>query len=930
MSWRREFSKIQRLFRRYESIEDIDEEIRIHLKMEEQANLESGMSPTEAYYGARQRFGNVTIAQERSRAMWRWNSIEMLFQDLRYGLRQLWRNAGFTAAAVLALAFGIGVNTAVLTAYKAMVARPLDARDPGEMVNIALIRGSGTNNFTFSYPDYEAYRDSVHAFTGLIAVSSERMRRSNAGDDVDQGTPGSGSGLGILGLPSSPATNAEFATVVVVSENYFKVLGVAALRGRTFDSIGVPELVTSPSVLISENYWQRRFARDPAILGKTIHLNSTAVTIVGITPHDFVGTGIGVPEFWLPLCLEPLVHADNNWLRDRENQKLRLFGRLLAPGVRISRAEAEVSTIADQLRSLHDPHSDWAKPATALVSPGSPFPLPISMYRGLVLSILLIMAAAGMVLIIACANVACLQLARARSRQAELHTRQSLGASRLRIIRQLLTESVLLGLLAGAVALPFTWALLRMAVILTAEDLPPDVMLVFDVTPNLYIFAFVFAISLVSGILFGLAPAVESSRSALSSAVRGGTSPTRSRRIQDFLIAAQVALALVLMISGSMLIRSSINSLKMETGYDSKHVVDLNVQFPEGSKYTAMRKLALVQELRTRLAALPGVVSITSARAPDDNSFRTVAVPLAEQKLSLQNGPSILHYSYIQPNYFQTLSIPLFVGRSFQAHGSQSEHSVILSESAAKQIWPGQNPTGRSLRLGPIDERLHHQSELLAEGPAYQVIGVAHDTRGVEFDGSDSKQVYLPLPESGLQDHPILIRSQSDPAQVIRMINPMISSIDPDVAVTALTLEEMLRWSTSFISSRLSAAVASTVGLIGLLLASMGIYGTVSYIVVLRTREVGIRMAIGAEKRDILRLILRESSRPVLAGLLAGMALAVGASHLLRSVLYGLRTVDGISFVGVSLLFLAIALIAAYLPSRRAMRVDPMVALRYE
>jgi predicted permease len=930
MSWRREFSKIQNLFRRYKPIDDVDEEIRAHLKMEEQANRESGMSPEDAYYAARQRFGNITIAQETSREMWGWNSVEVLFQDLRYGLRQLRRNPGFAAAAVFALTFGIGVNTAVFTAYKAMVGRPLDARDPGEMVNIALIRDDmGNSSFNFSYPDYEAYRDSVHSFTGLIAFGLERMRFSSTGGIVGQRSAAADSGPGLLGLPSSPVSNAEFASVYAVSENYFKVLGVAALRGRTFDSIGIPELVASPSILISENYWQRRFAGDPAVLGKIIHLNSVAVTVVGITPHDFVGTGIGAPDFWLPLCLEPLVHKDDNWLHDRENQRFRLFGRL-ASGVSINRARAEVATLADHLRSLHDPRSNAAKPATASVWLGSPFPLPLKMYRGLTLTILLIMSAAGMVLLIACANVACLQLARARSRQAELHTRLSLGASRLRIVRQLLTESALLGLAAGTVALPFTWALLRVGVVLATRELPPDVMLVFDVTPDLQIFGFVFAISLVSGILFGLAPAMENSRSTISSAVRGGTAPLRSHRIQDLLIAAQVALSLVLMIAGSMLIRSSINSLKKETGYDSKHVVDLNFQFPEGSKYNVSRRAVLVQELRTRLAAIPGVAAITSARAPDENSFRTAAVPLDGEKSSTPNGQSILHYTYIQANYFQTLGIPLSVGRSFQMRRDQPEHSVILSESAAKQLWPGQNPVGRSLSLGPTDERLHNQSELFADGPAYQVIGIARDIRGVEFDGSDSKQVYLPLPKSGLQDHPILIRSQSDPVHVIRAINPVISSIDPDLTITALTLQEMLRWSTPFISSRLAAAVASAVGLIGLLLATMGIYGTVSYVVVLRTREVGIRMAVGAQKRDILGLILYESTRPVLGGLLVGMFLAVGASYLLRGVLYGLNTIDGVSFLGVSLLFFAIALLAAYPPSRRAMRVDPIVALRYE
>jgi predicted permease len=834
---------------------------------------------------------------------------ETVLQDLRYGARLLYRNAGFTTVAVLALVLGIGVNTAVFTAYKAMVARSVDARDPGEMVNLALIRDSGAADFAFSYPDYEAYRDSVHAFSGLIAFNPEHLRLSNAG--------------GVTGQRASEAFT------FVVSENYFKVLGVAALRGRTFDSISVPNLVASPAVLISENYWQRRFAGDPAMLGKTIRLNGAAVTIIGITPHDFVGTSMEAPDFWLPISLEPLVHADDHWLRDRENQRYRLFGRL-ATSVNIGRARAEMTILADRLRTLHDPRSVLAKPATVLVWPGSPLPLPLKLYRGLTLAILLIMFAAGMVLVVACANVGSLQLARARARQAELHTRLSLGASRVRIMRQLLTESVLLGLLAGVLALLFTWALLKVSVALAAQAVPPEEgTVIFDVTPDLGIFAYVFAISLIAGILFGLAPAMESSRSAVSSAARGSTSPVRSRRIQDFLIGAQVSLSLVLLIAGSMLIRSALNSLKMETGYDSKHVVDLDLQFPEGSKYTAARKVALVHELRTRLAVLPGVATITIARPPGDNVlFRTAAASLDVQ--------SMLHYTYVQANYFQTLGIPLFLGRSFQPPAGQPEHSVILSESAAKQLWPGQNAIGRSLRLGATGEQFHSRataddrSELLADGPAYQVIGVARDTRGVEYDGSDSKQVYLLMPEDRLQNHPILIRTQSDPAQVTRAINPLISSIDPDLAATSSTLNEMLRQSAAFIGSSLAAAIASTVGLFGLLLTLMGIYGTVSYIVVLRTREIGIRMAVGAQKSDILGLILRESTRPVLAGLLAGMLGAVGASYLLRGVLYGLHTVDGVSFAGVSLLFLAIALLAAYPPSRRAMRVDPMVALRYE
>jgi predicted permease len=666
---------------------DLGEEIRAHIEMEAQANRESGMTSEEAHYAARRRFGNVALAQEKSREMWGWTTVEVLAQDLRYAVRQLRRNPGYTAVAVLALTLGIGVNTAVFTGYETMVGRSVDARNPGEIVNIALVHPSGSGDFLFGYPDYQAYRESLHSFRGLVAFKPERLRVS----DVGQRPAGATSGAGFLGLLSLPSTNAEFANVFAVSENYFQILGVEAARGRSFELMSVPELLASPSVLISENYWERRFARDPAVLGRTVRLNRVAVAIVGITPRDFVGASVSAPDFWLPISLEPLVHADENWLHDRENQQFRIYGRL-APGVGIERAQAEVNVLADRLRSLHDPRSDAARPVTALVWPGSPFPLPLKMYRGLMLTILLIMSAAGMVLVIACANVASLQLARGRSRQAELQTRLSLGASRARLIRQLLTESALSGLVAGAVALPFTWALLRVAVAMAAERLGSDATLVFDVTPDVPLFAFVLAISLVAGILFGLVPAMEASRSGLSSNPRGGTSPIRTRRLQDLLLAAQVGLSLVLLIAASMLIRSSMNTLSMETGNESRRVVDVSLQFPEGPEYSADRKAAFVQELRGRLTALPEVVAITSARAPDENSFRTAVLAVDRGTSSARHGQSILHYTYIQASYFQTLGIPLSAGHTFQEHAITRNIRLFSASRQRKSSGPVKIP----------------------------------------------------------------------------------------------------------------------------------------------------------------------------------------------------------------------------------------------
>jgi macrolide transport system ATP-binding/permease protein len=847
--------------------------------------------------------------------------------DVRHGLRMLTRNAGFTVAAVLALGLGIGVNDAVFTAYKKFVARPLDARDPDEMVNLALIRPMGARQFTFSYPDYEAYRDSSESFSGLIGSMTDRLAVS----DTAAGRP-------------FRAARVETAVTYVVSENYFRVLGVNTIHGRTFDSVSNAELVASPSVLISENYWQRRYAGDPSVLGRAIRLNGAEVRVIGVTPRNFVGTGMGAPDVWLPMSLAPLVHADDSWLRDRDNQRIRMFGRL-APGVSAEQAQAEMTLLTDRLRPLHDPRGPSATAATAIAWPGSPTPLPLTSYPGLILAIVFVMSAAAMVLIVACANVGSLQLARASTRVNELHTRASLGATRLRIVRQLVTENALLGLLAGAVALAVTWALLRVAVTLVADLLPPgSPTLVFDVTPDLTIFTYVFAVSVVASLLFGVAPAIESSRTALEVATRIGTSSAHRRRLQDVLIAAQVSLSLVLLIVGSMMVRGAVNAISTDPGYDNTHLAMLDLQFPEAARYSADRKDALVRDLRARMASLPGIVATTNARPPATAPSRTAAVALDRGATTASRLQSVrLFYAYVEANYFQTVGIPFALGRGFASSGSPGNpgnidgQAVVLSESAARDLWPGQNPVGRSIRLGATDQRLANVDELLqrptelvANGPAYEVVGVVRDVRGIEFDGSGAKLVYLPMRGTRFEGYPILVRTLSDPALVIKAIDPLLSSIDADVLGTTSSLAEMYRQSGPFLVSSLSAAVASTVGVFGLLLASMGIYGTVSYVVLHRTREIGIRMALGATSRDVLRLILGQSARPVVAGLMLGSMLAVGTTYVLRGLLYGLRVVDGVSFVGVSLLLMAVALVAAFVPARRASAVDPTVALRNE
>lgn len=930
MAW---FSRMRAWFRRDRQGADFDEELQFHLAMREQWNIDRGMKGGDAKRDARVRFGNQSVWREHIREMG-WTTLpHSILQDLRYGLRTLWRNARFTSVAVIALALGIGINTAIFTAYKALLLRGIEARDPQSMVNVLLVHRNGNVDPYVSYPDYEAYRDQVRGLSGLITQAHvyEQVILTGAGGTLEERNAAGDSLFGRWGLlPSStPASTAELASIIMVSENYFPVLGVAPLRGRLFTGQDREALAKSPGVVISENYWQKRFDGDPAIIGKALRLNGAPFTIIGITPRDFVGTGIGVPDFWIPLSLEPLIHPGDRSLKDPDDECCLMYGRL-GSGVTVEQAQAEFFALAQHQFALHKKAKAEDAPASIQLTPGSPFPRKFD--SSLQFAIALIMAATALVLVIACANVASLQLARAASRQGELGLRMSLGASRRRLIRQLLTESALLGLIAGSLGLFSSWAILSIMAKLAKDALPADVgTYIVHVNLDLQIFAYVFAISIVAGVLFGLAPALESTRSALSAALKASVmmSPRRSRRLRDFLVGGQVAVSLVLLIGGGMLVRSAIRALTMETGYETKHVIDLHLQFPEGPQYDDARQHALVSELRRRLAITQGVVSVTAGRAPDDGGIRTAAVTVDGQRTGAHSAKAYIDYTYVQGNFFDTLGIPLIQGHSFGMQAGEPEPVVVLSEAAAQQLWPGQRVVGRSIQLN-TDGQYHEKSELVPDGRSYEVVGISRTVRGALIDNSDAAEIYLPIPENRLQKYPMLIRTSMLPGELVRNLGNILGSVDPNLVGTTFTLDEMLRSTPPFAASSLAALIAGTIGLLGLVLAAMGIYGTVSYMVVLRTREVGIRIALGARKRSILSLILRDSCGPVVAGLAVGLVLAIGDSCLLHRILYGIGFIDPISFGGVALLFLLIALVASYIPSRRAMRVNPVEALRYE
>jgi putative ABC transport system permease protein len=478
-----------------------------------------------------------------------------------------------------------------------------------------------------------------------------------------------------------------------------------------------------------------------------------------------------------------------------------------------------------------------------------------------------------------------------------------------------------------------TWGILHVTVVAISATLPAEWgAFALNVAPDMQIFAYVFVISLAAGVLFGLTPALESSKPDLVSALKEEGSHFASligrHRMRGVFIAIQVAVCLVLMIAGGLLIRSSTRVLEMETGYETKHVLFLDLYFPDGFGYSHERQVAEIRALRESIRSLPGVQNVTIGRPPDGGGFRSATVALDSGKFVDQAAQHSVFYTYVQSDYFETLGMPMTLGVGFR-HDQQGTQTAILSESAAKDFWPGRNPVGEKLVLDG-SKQFHTAGEMTPVGATYQVIGVVRDTRGVLLDGSDTSKVYLSLPPDRLEDRPLLVRTEGDPRLLSDDISRVIRSEDSNMVVYSETLDQKLTDSPQFVFSRCSALFASILGVLGLTLASVGIYGAVSYAVVRRTREVGIRTALGATKRDVVRMILTENMRPVLVGLLFGFIGAAVAAYLLRAILFGVRALDPVSFLGVSALFFAVAMLAAYVPARRATRVDPMVALRYE
>jgi predicted permease len=841
--------------------------------------------------------------------------MRTLWQDLRYGARTLLKTPGFLVVAVFSLALGIGANTSIFSFVNAVLLRPLPVADEARLVYV--FSGTRTNPYNVtSYPDYVDYRDKNEVFNGLAAYSG-------------------------ISVSLNSNEQAEMISGLIVTGNYFDVLGVRASLGRTFLPEEDKTPGTHPVVIISHGLWQSHFAGDRAVVGRQLLLNGQPFTIVGVAPPDFNGAEVGqTSDLYVPMAMQTLVRPPRagysgemnpDLLSRRGPRWLQMIGRL-KPGATTEQAQANMTTLAAQLAQAY-PDVDREQMATVSpVSKGDPTE------RGTLLSVAgLLSAVVTLVLLIACANVANLLLARAHSRRKEISIRLALGASRGRLIRQLLTESVLLALAGGAAGLLLAvWLVDAMQSYTPPGNFFP---VEFDFSLDKSVLLFTLLLSVLTGIIFGIAPALQASKPDLVAALKdetamlAGQSSQVARRfsLRNLLVVAQVALSLVLLISAGLFLRSLQQAQRIEPGFEPEHVLTmpLNINL---LRYTKTQGQEFYRQTLERVAALPGVASATLTRTPPlSGASRQSSVLIAGQSGPDQAshsestggggenlGNNMTLTSPVGLDYFRTLKIPLLRGRDFNAQDRvNSPGVVIINESFAKRYFAGQDPLGRQVSLNG------------AQGPWLEVVGLARDSKYLTLGEAPTPFLYQPLTQRHESGMVLLVRTSGDPANYVTAVRREVHALEPNLPLTnARTMMELL--GLSLYPARMGAVLLGGFGLLALLLASVGLYGVMSYSVSRRTREIGIRMALGAQRRDVLRLMLREAMTLVAIGIVLGLVVAFAVTRLLVGFLYGVSPTDPLAFIGIAILLAAVAVVASLIPARRAAQVDPMVAFRYE
>ncbi len=843
-----------------------------------------------------------------------------MFQDLRFGVRMLFKHKGFTTVAVLTLALGIGANTAIFSVINTLMLRSLPVSNPGELVLVSMNQRAGHEvfgppgrSYTFPYPLYERLRDQNRGLSGLFAAGGVSKRRMIA------------SGMG--------ATETEFIRAQEVTGNFFSALGVSAAVGRTLtqedDRTGNPQ----PVAVISHGFWQRRFGADWAVVGKTIKFDDVPLTIVGVAPPGFFGIEVGAnPDLWWPMQLIPQVDA-GPWarrLKEVDSWWMRMMGRVPAGGNR-AQAQAELDVFFQQyLAEYADRHgSRWSADMRRFImernlelAPGNAGWTRLRQQFRQPLTIL--MAVAGLALLIACANIASLLLARAAARQHEFSVRSALGAGRFRLVRQLLTESLLLSALGALLGfLLAQWGTQALLALMRLRGDPVS----FNVAPDARVLLFTTAAALLTGILFGLAPAVRSGRLDLATELKGtrvvGTGHGLRQRLNQSLVVTQVALSLVLLVGAGLFVRTLEKLKGQDAGFRRENVLLFDLDFT--AKLDAARRASLHKELLARLETLPGV------RAASLSTFFLLSgggwsEQMGADGYAARPGEDLNCQGVIvSPRFFETLGTPILSGRDLGVQDERGAASpitlrrtVLINQTMARRYFGDSNPLGRHIHF------LNRPQE------KFEIVGVVANMKSKSLRDPAPPTYYLPVfrePTDMLTT--FALRTTSDPSAVMASVHAAVRETDQTVRARDLrTLEDVVNVSVH--QERVLAQLGGFFSLFALSLACLGIYGVLSFSVVQRTREIGVRIALGAQRLDVLSLVVGQGLKLALLGLALGLIAALGLTRLVAGLLYGVTATDPVAFIGVTLLLLLVAALASWLPARRAAKVDPMVALRQE
>ncbi|HXU39697.1 MAG TPA: ABC transporter permease [Blastocatellia bacterium] len=815
--------------------------------------------------------------------------METLIQDLRFGFRRLLKGPAFTIVAVLSLALGVGANAAIFSLINAVLLRPLPITDPSKVLSVQVV-GKNDSLDAFSYPNYLDFRDRNEVLSGLLVYRFAPMSLSRE-------------------------RNNERVWGYEVSGNYFDVLGVPAVRGRMFSPEEDRARNASPVAVLSYGCWQRRFGADPQIVGKEITLNGHTFNVVGIAPEGFTGTEIiYTPEVWVPMMMADWIEPGSQWIESRGSGNIFAIGRLKR-GVSVKQAEASLNLLAEQLGKEY-PETNEGR-TISLMPPG----LIIPSLRGAVVSFAwVLMAAVALVLMIACTNLAGLLLARVTERRKEIAIRLALGANRMRLIRQLLTESVLLSVVGGAAGVVL--AVWIVAVVVAFKP-PVDFPLTIALELDWRVMLFSLLVSLATGIVFGLMPSLQASKPDLVTSLKDTTAQAgyRRSRLRSGLIVVQIALSLVLLVAAAVVVRALLTQT-VNPGFQTENglamSVDLGLQ-----GYDETRAREFQRRMVESVSALPGVRSASIADfLPLSLNYSGNGIYIEGQEPVRGADVPTAMVATVGVRYFETMGIPLLQGRDFSEQDKKDTPQVaIVNEAFARSFFPGTDPA-----QGAIGKRISFKS---VQGPFVQIIGVAKDGKYFNIAEEPRPFVYSSLLQNYSSQTILIARTTFDSNSMIGSVRNEVQKLDPGLPIFDIkTLSEHMRL--SLFPARIAATVLGGFGALAVTLAIIGIYGVTSYSVAQRTREVGIRMALGASQAHVLRLVLGQGIVLVGIGSVIGVVASIALTRLMSGLLFGVTSTDPLILVAVPLLLAGVALGACFVPARRATKVDPMVALRYE